>query len=130
MRPPKQKRLKKTVLANVSANNLPPDFQRLRCKGLENLGNNCYFNSVVQVLLYCPLVRQAIENAPESINVIRELRYLFTRMTNNDASTFISPSECFKAVVNTARCRAKQMSLDNRQEDPSELSLKLLERID
>ena len=73
-------------------------------QGLENLGNTCYFNSVVQVLLHCPLARQAIENAPHSIHVLRELRTLFTRMTNDDASTFISPSECFDAVMNSPQC--------------------------
>ena len=55
---PKKKRMKIPLLDNV-VNNQPQDFQRLRCKGLRNLGNTCYFNSIVQVLLYCPLVRQA-----------------------------------------------------------------------
>ena len=127
---PKQKRRKKTVLADVSPNNLPQDFQILRCKGLENLGNTCYFNSVVQVLLHCPLARQAIENAPQSIHVLRELRTLFTRMTNDDASTFISPSECFDAVMYSPQCREAQMSLNKRQEDAHEIFLKLLEHFD
>ena len=124
---PKQKRLK-IVIPDVSPNNLAQDF--VRCKGLENLGNTCYFNSVVQTLLHCPLVRQAIMTAPQSIHVLRELRTLFMRMTNNDASTFISPSECFNALMNSRHWREAQMSLDNRQEDAHEMFVKLLEHLD
>ena len=127
---PKKKRMKKTLFDSVSPNNQPQDFQRLRCKGLQNLGNTCYFNSVVQTLLHCPLVRQAIETAPQSIYVVRELRSLFTKMMNNDASAFLSPSECFQAVMKTPQCRAGQMSLNDRQEDPHELFVKLLDHFE
>ena len=51
-------------------------------------------------------------------------------MTNNDASTYLSPSKCFKAVMNTRECRVAQMSLNNRQEDVHEFLLKLLEHFD
>ena len=51
-------------------------------------------------------------------------------MTNDDASTFISPSECFDAVMNSPQCREAQMSLNNRQEDAHEIFLKLLEHFD
>ena len=125
---PKKKRMKITLLDNVSPNNQAQDF--VRCKGLENLGNTCYFNSVVQTLLHCPLVKQAIMTAPQSIHVLRELRNLFVRMMNNDASTFISPSECFNALTNSRQWREAQMSLDNRQEDAHEMFIKLLEHLD
>ena len=97
---PKQKRVK-MVIPDVSPNNQRQDF--VRCKGLENLGNTCYFNSVVQTLLHCPLVKQAIMTAPQSIHVLRELRNLFVRMMNNDASTYISPSECYNALTNSSQ---------------------------
>ena len=125
---PKKKRMKITLLDNVSPNNQAQDF--VRCKGLENLGNTCYFNSVVQTLLHCPLVKQAIMTAPQSIHVLRELRNLFVRMMNNDASTFISPSECLNALTNSRQWREAQMSLDNRQEDAHEMFIKLLEHLD
>ena len=124
---PKQKRVK-MIIPDVSPNNQRQDF--VRCKGLENLGNTCYFNSVVQTLLHCPLVKQAIMTAPQSIHVIRELRNLFVRMMNNDASTYISPSECYNALTNSSQWREAQMSLDNRQEDAHEMFIKLLEHLD
>ena len=52
------------------------------------------------------------------------------RMMSNDDVTFISPSECFDAIMNTRRCRAAQMSLMNRQEDAHELFVILLEHFD
>ena len=75
-------------------------------------------------------MRQAIETAPQTIYALRELRTLFTKMTNNDASTSISPSECFTAVINSEQCRAAQMSLNSRQEDAHEFFLQLLEHFD
>ena len=92
-------RMKSVAAVSFSANNVPVEFQRLGCKCLQNLGNTCYFNSVIQVLLQFPLIRQAIETAPQSIHSLRELQTLFMRMTNNVISTFASPSECFEAIM-------------------------------
>ena len=118
------------VLGNVSANNFDQEFQRVRIEGLANFGNTCYFNSVVQVMLHCPPVRRAIETAPQSIRVLRELHTLFIRMTNCDCKTFISPLDCFNVAKNLPQCRAINLSLGHRQEDAHEFFLKLLEHFD
>ena len=114
----------------VPANNVLQEFQRLRCNDLQNLGNTCYFNRVVQIFVHIPLPRLAIETAPQSIHSLQELRNLFTRMTNNDYSTYISPYQCFQAVMNAPECRDAQMSLGMRQEDVHEFLIKLLEHFD
>ena len=123
---------RKPNLAYVCDDSQSLRLQR-RYKGLENPNNRCYFNSVIQCLLYCPPARKTIEIVLQhalSIGVLREIRILFNRMTNNDASAYLSPSECFKAVMNTKECKSVQMSLDNRQEDVHEFLLKLLEHFD
>ena len=51
--------------------------------GLENLGQTCYFNSIVQCIFHCPLFREAIKSVPQSVlsvAVLRELRLLLTQM--------------------------------------------------
>ena len=117
------------VEPNIRDDHRPQRFRRPRYKGLENIGNTCYFNSVIQCLLHCPLAKQAIENVPllTVSNTALRLRILFTRMTNNDTSTYLSPSQCFKAVMDTPECKAVQMGLNKRQEDVHEFLLKLLE---
>ena len=120
---------RKTNLVYVYDDSQPHRLQR-RYKGLYNPNNTCYFNSVIQCLLYCPLARETIENVAQlalSNDVMREIRILFNRMTNNDGLAYLSPSECFKAVMNTPQCKAVHMSLDDRQEDVHEFLLKLLE---
>ena len=87
----------------------------------------------MQCLLHCPLARQTIENVPEHVlsSAMREIRILFKRMTtDDDASTSLLPSECFHAVLNTRECRSVQMYIDERQEDVTELLLKLLEHFE
>ena len=119
-------------IPNACDNNHPLRFQGLRYKGLENPKNTCFFNSVIQCLLYSPLARKTIEivalNAVK-IDVLREMCILFAKMTNNDGSISLSPSDCFKAVMNTAQCKAIHMYKDKRQEDVHEFLLKLLEHI-
>ena len=123
---------RKTNLAYVLDDSQADSLER-RYKGLENPNNRCYFNAVMQCLLYSPLAKQTIESEArraQSVDVLCEIRNLFTRMTANDAARFISPSKCFNAVMDTRECRASQISLNNRQEDVHEFLLKLLEHFD
>ena len=117
-------------LESLPANNVSQEFHRFRCEGLQNLGNTCYFNNVAQLLLNYPLVRQAIETAPQSIHTLRELRTLFTRMTNNDDGAFISPSKCLKAIMNTHQFRSVELCVNNRHEDVHQFIVKLPEHFD
>ena len=114
-RPVRRKRRKRTI-ANVYDEIQPRRVQRIKYKGLINPKNSCYFNTVIQCLLHCPLARLTIENVPEYAlyDVLREIRILFNRMTNNDAATSLLPSECLHAVLNTPEFRSVQMGLHDR----------------
>ena len=123
---------RKTNLAYALDDSQADSLER-RYKGLENPNNRCYFNAVMQCLLYSPLAKQTIESVArraQSVDVVCEIRSLFARMTAIDAARFISPSKCFDAVMDTQECRASQISLNNRQEDVHEFFLKLLEHFD
>ena len=99
--------------------------------GLENLGQTCYFNSIVQCLFHCPLFREAIENIPHSVRsipVLRELQRLFTRMARPTSSTHLSPSRCFSAAMKISQCENAGMN-KNRQEDARGFFLMLVEHL-
>ena len=98
-------------------------------KGLENLGQTCYFNAIVQCLFHCPLFRSVIENAPRtalSTAVLRQLRLLFYEMSRKTCLRYLSTSRCFSAVMSIPECRRAHMHED-KQEDASEFFLILID---
>ena len=112
---------------------MPPPIhaEHLSVKGLDNLGQTCYFNCIVQCLFHCPLFREAIENVPHSarsIPVLREIQRLFTRMARPTSSTHLSPSRCFSAAMKISQCKNAGMN-KNRQEDARGFFLMLVEHL-
>ena len=78
------------------------------------------------------MTKQAIENVPpntHSNEVLRELRILFMMMTNNDALTYLSPSQCFNAVMRTSQCQSVHMD-DGGQHDVHAFFVKLMEHFE
>ena len=99
-------------------------------KGLENLGNSCYFNSVVQCLYYCPIFKRAIETvAPEalSVAVINQLKKLFNEMAAVGYYSYIKPLQCLTTALNIAECKRAGMKVGGRQQDTGEFLIHLLE---
>ena len=91
------------------------------------------FQRCEQCLLYSPLAKRTIEivaRSAQSAVVLCEIRNLFTKMTANDPGTYLSPSTCFEAVMNTQACRTAELNLNNRQEDVHEFLLILLQHLD
>ena len=98
-------------------------------KGLHNLGQTCYFNSIVQCLFHCSSFRDIIENVPQSartVPVLREVQRLFTRMGRSNSLTYLSPARCFSAAMGIPECRRAHMHED-KQEDAGEFFLILIE---
>ena len=103
--------------------------ERTRFNGLENLGQTCYFNSIVQCLFHCPLFREAIENVPHRVlsePVPRELRLLFTQMAKKSTLGYLKTLRCFSATISIPECKKANMN-KNRPEDACEFFLRLIE---
>ena len=129
-RPRKKKRTKKNGKseANIYFPRLPhPECTRFH--GLKNLGQTCYFNSIVQCLFHCPLFRETLENVPQpllSVNVLRELRLLFSQMGKKSSLGYLETIRCFSAAISIPECKKANMN-KNRPEDAGEFFLRLIE---
>jgi ubiquitin C-terminal hydrolase len=64
--------------------------------GLKNVGNTCWFNSVVQTVYTLPYFRQLI------LNFTEELRYLFALMLKSPRRS-INPDRAIKKFKNTRK---------------------------
>ena len=126
-KPPKKHRKSKENILMPQA----IDVDNSSVKGLDNLGQTCYFNCIVQCLFHCPLFRDAIKNVPQSarsIPVLRELQRLFTRMARPSSFTHLSPSRCFSAAMKITQCKDAGMNKD-KQEDARGFFLMLVEHL-
>lgn len=96
----------------------PPEKQFLndsffKSKGLRNNHNNCYFNSVMQVLAHCPEVANIIQ--------IKPFQKLLQNMMNNEGSTKLALKESLDWLD-------KNTSFNlNYQHDPKELLMTILQ---
>ena len=109
----------------------PPLSHRSRTNfaGLENLGQTCFFNSIIQCLFHCPLFRKAIKNVPQpvlSVAVLRELRLLFTQMDKKNSLGYLKTLRCFSAAANIPECKEADMN-KNTPEDAGEFFLRLIQ---
>ena len=130
VRPKKKQRTKKYGISEAKV--LGPQLlhpERTSFNGLENLGQTCYFNSIVQCIFHCPLLRETIKSAPQSVlsvAVIRELRLLFTQMGKKSSLGYLKTLRCFSAAINIPECKEANMN-KNRQEDACMFFLRLIE---
>ena len=129
----RQKKKRRTKTYGISeAKALAPQLlhlERTSFHGLENLGQTCYFNSIVQCIFHCPLFREAIKSVPQSVvsvPVLRELRLLFTQMGKKSSLGYLKTLRCFSAAINIPECKEANMN-KNRQEDACIFFLRLIE---
>ena len=105
----------------------------LRWKGLLNLGNSCYFNSVLQCLYHCPTFKGAIETVTLealSIAVVKQLQMLFVDMGAVSHFDYINPTKCLTAAMNIPKCKRAGMKVNGPQQDAGEFLVHLLEHLE
>ena len=109
---------KKEEIKNISYNL----NQHLLLKGLLNLGNTCYMNTSIQILLHCQIFINKLTNDPEK-PITNSLYNLFNLMTN-DSYDKINPIE-FKLIFEKKHSDYKGKS----QQDSIEFTRILLDDI-
>ena len=108
---------------------VPQELPTFITKGLWNLGNSCYFNSVVQCLYHCLTFRSAIETVSSEVlhvPVVNQLQILFGDMTAVSPFPYITPTECLTAAMNIPLCKRAGMIVNGPQQDASEFLVHLL----
>ena len=119
-----------SILVNTSLDLISQESQSHIFKGLKNLGNSCYFNSVVQCLLHCNTFRAAITTLPPRalrVDVVYHLQRLFVDMTTQGSFPFVTPTECLTAAMKIPECKNAGMRFNGAQQDASEFLVHLLE---
>ena len=136
---------KDLVLRNVKQNlvsqynfmndifHITPQHQTSVFNGLRNLGNTCYFNSVIQCLFHCPTFTAAVKNLPPvalTVDVLNHIRKLLRDINSLGPLPFIRPTECLSAALNIPECKTAGMILKGPQQDSSEFLGHLLEHFE
>jgi len=101
---------------------MPPSHQTSVCKGLRNLGNTCYFNSVIQCLFHCPTFRAAVESLPSealTVDFVNHMQILLRDMISLHFLPYITPMGCLTAALNIPECKTAEI-VKGAQQDSSE----------
>ena len=117
-------------IVNNLSNFVSQESHTMSCKGLCNLGNSCYFNSIVQCLYQCPSFREAIVTVTADglrVAVVKQLQILFVDMAAVGNLPYINPRKCLTAAMNIPECKRVGMKVGGRQQDASEFLVHLLE---
>jgi uncharacterized UBP type Zn finger protein len=89
--------------------------------GLHNVGNSCYFNSLVQSLLSCPIVKQYLQSLDDTNDIIDEYLRISNQRINHAGALL-------KALIDSTK-DSKNTLHYNWQEDAHEGLVLLLDKI-